>query len=179
MLPLPMSPMVVMARARRRGGRSFLAHRPPVCPHLRSGQVLVDHHPGIRVIVPTPEGPRSVPATDLLPHAYQWRERRTPRLRFRGTHLDAVRAGTKRCTVRFRDPVQVGPALLVFELPEPVSLPGRVTSTVATRVSDITEEDARADGFASAGDVLPGPREYYPDLRADDEVVLVRFTLDG
>ena len=87
--------------------------------------------------------------------------------------------GTKRCTIRFRDPVQVGPALLVFELPEPVSLPGRVTSTVATRVSDITEEDARADGFASAGEVLPGLREHYPDLCADDEVVLVRFALDG
>ncbi len=118
-------------------------------------------------------------ASDLLPHTYRWGAEQTQRLRFRGTHLEAVRAGAKRCTIRFRDPVHVGRALLVFELREPVSLPGRITSTVAKQVSDITEQEARADGFSSAADVLPGLQDYYPGLHADDEIVLVTFTPDN
>jgi cytidine deaminase len=80
--------------------------------------------------------------------------------------------------MRFRDPVQVGPALLVFETDDEVSMPGRITSTVAKPVASVTDDDARADGFASAVDVLPGLRDYYPQLQMDDEIVIVRFELE-
>jgi len=182
----PCAELVALATARAAGaidpqiivavgddGRGVL----PPCG--RDRQVLVDYYPRIRVIVPTPEGLRSVGASDLLPHTYRWGAEQTQRLRFRGTHLEAVRAGAKRCTIRFRDPVHVGRALLVFELREPVSLPGRITSTVAKQVSDITEQEARADGFSSAADVLPGLQDYYPGLHADDEIVLMTFTPDN
>jgi catechol 2,3-dioxygenase-like lactoylglutathione lyase family enzyme len=96
-------------------------------------------------------------------------------LRFRASHLDAVRAGTKRITMRFNDPVEVGPADLVFEFEEDVRLPGRIVSTVAKRVDEVTDEEAREDGFAGAYDVIPGLRSYYPNLRPADELVLVRF----
>jgi DNA-binding MarR family transcriptional regulator len=101
------------------------------------------------------------------------------RLRFRATHLAAVRNGSKRVTMRFRDPVQVGPALLVFGSDDEVGLPGRIVSTVAKPVGRITDDEARADGFAHAGDVLPGLRDYYPSLRPDDEIVIVRFEVDA
>jgi hypothetical protein len=100
------------------------------------------------------------------------------RLRFRGTHLPAVRDGGKRVTMRFRDPVEVGPALLVFGSGDEVHLPGRITSAVAKPVDRVTDEEARADGFASAAGVLPGLRDYYPDLRSDDEIVIVHFETD-
>ena len=35
-------------------------------------EILFDHHPGIRVILPTREGVRSVTITDLLPLATGW-----------------------------------------------------------------------------------------------------------
>ncbi|MEJ3744968.1 ASCH domain-containing protein [Actinomycetes bacterium KLBMP 9797] len=98
-------------------------------------------------------------------------------MRFRATHLPAVREGSKRMTIRFRDPVQVGPALLIFD--DEVSMPGRVTSTMAKPVDGITDDEAREDGFASAADVLPGLRDYYPQLRPSDEIVIVRFEVDG
>jgi omega-amidase len=100
------------------------------------------------------------------------------RLRFRSTHLAAVRDGSKRVTMRFRDPVRVGPALLVFEFDDEVSVPGRITSTMAKPVGSVTDDEARADGFGSAADVLPGLRDYYPDLRASDEIVIVRFEVE-
>jgi cytidine deaminase len=99
-------------------------------------------------------------------------------LHFRATHLDAVRAGTKRITMRFNDPVEVGPASLVFEFDEEVRIPGRIVSAVATRVDSVTEEEAREDGFASAAEVLTGLRDYYPDLQPTDELVIVRFDVD-
>ena len=77
--------------------------------------------------------------------------------------------------MRFGDPVQVGPALLVFAGDEEVVLPGRVTSTVAKPVRGVTDAEAREDGFAGAGAVLPGLRDYYPGLAPDDEIVIVRF----
>ncbi|MBU2663954.1 ASCH domain-containing protein [Actinoplanes bogorensis] len=104
------------------------------------------------------------------------------RLRFRGVHLAAVRAGTKRVTMRFDDPLRVGPALLVFAPTaghDEVTLPGQIVSTVAKRVDHITDDEAREDGFAAAADVLPGLRDYYPQLRADSEIVIVRFDLDN
>lgn len=98
-------------------------------------------------------------------------------LRFRATHLDAVRAGTKRITMRFNDPVGVGPADLVFEFDEEVRLPGRILSTLAKRVDAVTDEEAREDGFAGADDVIRGLSSYYPGLEPSDELVIVRFEL--
>lgn len=98
-------------------------------------------------------------------------------LRFRATHLDAVRAGTKRITMRYQDPVEVGPAMLVFEFDEEVRLPGRILSTLAKRADQVTEAEALEDGFAGTHDVIPGLRSYYPDLKPTDELVIVRFEL--
>ena len=46
--------------------------RGPVGPCGRDRQILFDYHPGIRVILPTPEGIRSVKITDLMPLGAVW-----------------------------------------------------------------------------------------------------------
>lgn len=46
--------------------------RGPVSPCGRCRQVLFDYHPDIRVILPTEEGPRSVPIADLMPLPFTW-----------------------------------------------------------------------------------------------------------
>jgi cytidine deaminase len=50
---------------------------------------------------------------------------------------------------------------------------------VAKPVGSITDEEAREDGFASAAGVLPGLRDYYPELQSGDEIVIVRFEVVG
>ncbi|MEV4346224.1 ASCH domain-containing protein [Actinoplanes sp. NPDC049596] len=175
----PCAELVALAVARAAGARKprmIVAvgddGRGVLSPCGRDRQVLADYYPGIQVVVP---GPRVVPVGELLPETY--RQEQPQRLRFRGTHLPAVRAGHKRITMRFGDPVRVGPAQLVFALDDEVSLPGRITSTVAMPVDQVTDELAREDGFASAADVLPGLRDYYPGLQPTDEIVVVRFHL--
>ncbi|MCZ2829128.1 ASCH domain-containing protein [Modestobacter sp. VKM Ac-2986] len=181
----PCAELVVLGAARAAGAREPRtivavgdAGRGVLSPCGRDRQVFADQHPDLRVIVPTEHGPVVVRAVDLLPHAYRVPAGPVQRLRFRAGHLDAVRDGSKRITMRFHDPVHVGPALLVFELDEEVQLPGRITSTVAKKVTAVTEQEARADGFLSSAHVLPLLRDYYPDLQPDDEIVIVQFEVD-
>jgi cytidine deaminase len=181
----PCAELVALAVARAAGARAPRlivavgdAGRGVLAPCGRDRQVLADYFPDIHVVAPVDGEPRAVPIGDLLPHTYRWQDQQVQRLRFRATHLSAVRDGTKRVTMRFGDPVQVGPALLVFESDDEVSMPGRITSTVAKPVGAVTDAEAREDGFASAADVLPGLRDYYPNLRADDELVIVRFEVE-
>ncbi|WP_432889228.1 cytidine deaminase family protein [Kribbella sp. CA-245084] len=75
----PCAELVALGHARASGARELTTivavgneGRGVVGPCGRDRQVLVDYHPGIRVILPTEDGPRSVLATDLLPGAYRW-----------------------------------------------------------------------------------------------------------
>jgi len=181
----PCAELVALANARAAGARAphlIVAvgddNRGVLAPCGRDRQVLADYYPTISAVIATPDGPRVVTGDDLLPHTYRWQAQQLQRLRFRASHLPAVRDGSKRVTLRFNDPVQVGPALLVFEFDDEITLRGRVTSTIAKTVNDIGDAEAQEDGFADAASVLPGLRDYYPDLSSDDYVVFVHFEVD-
>lgn len=184
----PCAELVALATARAAGARAprlIVAvgddNRGVLTPCGRDRQVLADHYPAISVVVPTPDGLQVVEAEELLPHTYRWQAQQVQRLRFRASHLPAVRDGSKRVTLRFDDPVQVGPALLVFEsddVDDAVTLAGRITSTTAKTVNEISDEEAQEDGFDDAASVLPALRDHYPDLSGDDHVVFVRFEVD-
>jgi len=75
----PCAELVALGTARA-GGARRVTHivavgnhgRGPVGPCGRDRQVLFDYYPGIRVILPTREGPRSVVIEDLMPLATAW-----------------------------------------------------------------------------------------------------------
>jgi cytidine deaminase len=75
----PCAELVALATARTAGARR-VTHivavgnhgRGPVGPCGRDRQVLLDYYPGIRVILPTTDGVRSVTIGDLLPLATAW-----------------------------------------------------------------------------------------------------------
>ncbi|WP_427884786.1 cytidine deaminase family protein [Kribbella sp. GL6] len=75
----PCAELVALGRARADGARELTTivavgneGRGVVGPCGRDRQVFVDYHPAIRVILPSPDGPGTVLATDLLPGAYRW-----------------------------------------------------------------------------------------------------------
>ncbi|MFE9479172.1 ASCH domain-containing protein [Streptomyces spororaveus] len=94
---------------------------------------------------------------------------------FHRDYLDAVRSGRKTTTVRFRDPVEVGPVSLVFELDEDVTVPGVVTQVTGKTVAQLSEEDARADGFRDLAELQDRLRYHYPRLTPADAVTIVHF----
>ena len=65
-----------------------------------------------------------------------------------------IRSGVKKQTVRYRDPFDVGDAVIVFEHDSGAvtEIPARVTGVRTVRRDELTEDDALADGFESFSD---------------------------
>ncbi|GAA4605663.1 hypothetical protein GCM10023195_19850 [Actinoallomurus liliacearum] len=209
----PCAELVALGHARAAGARELTTivavggqGRGVLAPCGKDRQILLDHHPRIRVLIDTAEGVRSVAIGDLLPWAYVWaghaeaieqepasdaeaagREPASPAeaagrgpsavpsLHFHRDYLDAVRAGTKVTTIRFRDPGTIGPVNLVFELDEEVTLPGLITEVVGKRVAELTDADAVADGFRELPELQARLRYHYPEIQPTDEIVIVHF----
>ncbi|MFF8593322.1 cytidine deaminase family protein [Streptomyces sp. NPDC015220] len=75
----PCAELVALGHARAAGARELSVivavgdrGRGVLAPCGRDRQVLLDHHPGIHVLVPTPDGVRRAAVADLLPHGYVW-----------------------------------------------------------------------------------------------------------
>ncbi|HWD77497.1 MAG TPA: cytidine deaminase [Kribbella sp.] len=75
----PCAELVALGRARADGARELTTivavgneNRGVVGPCGRDRQVLIDYHPNIRVILPSPDGPGTAAIADLLPGAYRW-----------------------------------------------------------------------------------------------------------
>lgn len=75
----PCAELVALGAARAQGARQMQCivavgnhGRGVMGPCGRDRQVFADYHPTMRVVVPTPDGPRSVVAIDLLPLAQRW-----------------------------------------------------------------------------------------------------------
>lgn len=75
----PCAELVALGAARAAGAETITTvvavgnhGRGLVGPCGRDRQVLVDYHPGVRVLLPTPEGDRSVVIEDLMPLCGGW-----------------------------------------------------------------------------------------------------------
>ena len=156
------------------GGRGILA------PCGRCRQVMLDQQPGCNVIVPTENGPDSVPVRQLLPYSYDLPGAHPERvIRFNPRYFENVLAGRKAATTRFNDPCHVGPAWLVFEFDDEYKrLPGVVDSIQTKRFDEITDSDAQLEGGMVADDLRIGLRGHYPDIRDDSLVDVVCFHVE-
>ncbi len=180
----PCAELTALATARTQGARELTTivavgdrGRGVLSPCGRDRQVLADLFPGIRVILPTPSGPRTVPVAGLLPFAYVAATASRQRVGFAAEYLDAVRAGRKVATIRLRDTVRLGEADLVFESSPEVVLPGEVTSLVRKRLGDVTPEEAAAAGNADLADLAERMPRHYPGITPDDVITIVGFRL--
>ncbi|MFD8295459.1 ASCH domain-containing protein [Streptomyces bauhiniae] len=197
----PCAELVALGAARAQGARQMRCivavgnhGRGVIGPCGRDRQVFVDYYPTMRVIVPTPEGPRSVLAADLMPLTQRWtpegmseldpslyQDPETagpPIIRFNPRYLEAVRSGAKTRTTRFRDAAQLGPARLVFESDPEVVLPAEVTGIRHCLAGDLTDQDAQAEGLTTATELREALKGHYPDLAATDEVDVITFQIN-
>ena len=75
----PCAELVALGHARASGARELITivavgnyDRGLFDPCGKDRQILFDYHPQIRVLLPTPEGDRSVAITDLMPLGRRW-----------------------------------------------------------------------------------------------------------
>lgn len=150
----------------------------PPCGRCR--QTLLDLHPDCFVIVPAPDGPGYTPIRKLLPYAYHSPNAAPPRfVRFNSRYYDAIAAGLKTATIRYRDPVEVGPALLVFEDDDGYRrLRGVIDGMESRRFDALSMEDARLENVSSVNALRDGLRGQYPGITDDAIVDVVRFHLE-
>src|SRR5262245_60826359 len=109
-----------------------------ISPCGRCRQMLFDYYPDIRVIVRGKAGLAAVPVAELLPYAFDSRSLGQQVLYFHDGYLDAVRAGSKRTTIRLHDPVRPGPVRLVFDHD------GRASTIVDAVVTDVESKAVAA-----------------------------------
>ncbi len=183
----PCAELVVLGVVAAAGGRPIMTiaaagdrGRGLLAPCGRCRQVLLDTHPDAIVVVPTAEGPQPRTLRALLPDTYRFPDAAPPRLvRFNQRYADAVSSGAKRMTIRFDDPLVVGPATFVFEdHPEFLSLPGVVDSVTTLQLNELAPAHATAEGAESVDALHEGLRAHYPDLPDDAEVDVVEFHVE-
>lgn len=175
----PCAELVVLGMAATTGAGSLAtmvavgdAGRGVIAPCGRCRQTILDQHPDCNVLVPgasATDEPESVPVRALLPYAYHFPDAGPERFaRFNGRYFDDVGAGRKTQTVRYRDPIPVGPITFVFEDPDRRGfrlLPGIVDSVNSIPFSSLDL------------DYQAGVRGHYPGLHDDAAVDDVRFHL--
>lgn len=135
----------------------------PPCGRCR--QVLLDQHPDILVAVPSETGPVVRPVRKLLPDAYFYPDVQGRRIfRFNKRYHDAVISGEKTTTIRWDEPVAVGPVTFVFEdHPEFAHVEGEIVTIERTRLQDLDAEHAA------------GVSAHYPLMPDDAELSRVSF----
>lgn len=151
-----------------------------IAPCGKCRQVLHDLDPTIECVVRGSNGLEAISVADLLPHAYDWRAaEQQQRIYMWEGYEPSIRSGAKRQTIRIDDPFHEGPATLVFEKDsgEIVTMPARVTSVVAVRRCDLTDEQARRDGFSSLAELHEALDTHYPGLGSEDMTDVVTFEL--
>lgn len=151
-----------------------------IAPCGKCRQVLYDLDPTIQCVVRGSNGLEALSITDLLPHAFDVQAiEQEQRIYMWEGYERAVRNGAKRQTIRIDDPFHEGPATLVFEKEngEVVTIPARVTSIITVRRCDLSDEQARNDGFESLVELQAALDMYYPGLESEDMTDVVNFEL--
>ncbi len=156
-------------------GRAVL----PPCGRCR--QVLLDLHPDCFVVMPPDEEPTLVPVRKLLPdasHPYGAAPERF--IRFSPAYFENVREGLKTQTIRYDDPISLGPAWLVFEFDTGYRrLRGNVEHIAEKRMDEIDEQDVRNEAMSSTAELHAALRHHYPSIEDDAAIRAVSFRVTG
>ncbi|NPA05131.1 MAG: ASCH domain-containing protein [Crenarchaeota archaeon] len=92
----------------------------------------------------------------------------------KGEYVDMILSGRKRATIRLGIVKVKYPELIVHGGGRPIAKV-KVTDVVHKRVSELTDEDAREDGFNNVKELLDVLRRVYGDVKPDDYVTIIKF----
>ena len=151
-----------------------------IAPCGKCRQVVFDISPDICFVVREPNGLTTRTAKTLLPLAYDWRAaEQRQRINMWEGYEPLIRSGAKRQTIRIDDPFRPGPAELVFERSsgEVTVIEAIVTEVRSLSRSELTDDDARRDGFDSLNDLHRALDQHYPGLSDYSTVDVVTYEL--
>lgn len=165
-------PLLTIAAASARGRGTLI----PPCGRCR--QVMLDLHPDVLVAVPTDDGPAMRPIRKLLPdtHFFPGADARRV-VRFNKQYYEPVVSREKTVTIRWDDPMTIGPAIFVFEdHPDNARIDGVVVTIERHRLDSLTAGQAKMPDDADVAALISGLKSHYPDLPPNAMVDVVTFT---
>ncbi|ABM80811.1 ASCH domain-containing protein [Hyperthermus butylicus] len=95
-------------------------------------------------------------------------------LMVKGEYVDDILSGRKRATIRLGKVKVKYNELIVHGGGRPVAKV-RVTNVIYKRVKELTDEDARKDGFRNLGELINALRKVYGEVKPDDYVTIIEF----
>jgi Uncharacterized conserved protein len=98
------------------------------------------------------------------------------RLKFKKRYLQMILEGRKRSTIRLGRLVLRDRLLTIVGDGKPIAL-ARVDEVTYKKVRELTDEDARVDGFRGLIDLFRELRRIYGDFGLEDDVTIIRFTV--
>ena len=103
-------------------------------------------------------------------------EERPQRLVFRKKYVELLLSGRKRTTIRLGKVRIRSRVVVIAQGQTPVAL-ARVEEVRYKKVRDLTEEDAREDGFKNLIELFRELRSIYGDFSLDDDITIVRLSI--
>jgi len=107
-----------------------------------------------------------------------------PKARFLGRHImvkgkfaDLLLSGRKKTTIRLGRVVPRYQEVIVHGHGRPLCK-ARITNVVYKKVGELTEEDARRDGFESLAELYKALKEAYGNVRPDMEVTIIELEVE-
>ncbi|MGC9210090.1 MAG: ASCH domain-containing protein [Acidilobus sp.] len=97
-------------------------------------------------------------------------------LKFKKRYLEKVLEGRKRSTIRLGRVVVRDRIVTIVGDGRPVAL-ARIDEVIYKKVKDLTDEDARLDGFKGLAELFRELRKIYGDFTLEDDITILRFTL--
>ena len=98
------------------------------------------------------------------------------RLKFKKRYLQMILEGRKRSTIRLGRLVLRDRLLTIVGDRGPIAL-ARVDEVIYKKVRELTDEDARVDGFRGLIELFRELRRIYGDFSLEDDVTIIRFTV--
>jgi len=98
------------------------------------------------------------------------------RLKFKKRYLQLIIEGRKRSTIRLGRLVLRDRLLTIVGDGGPIAL-ARVDEVIYKKVRELTDEDARVDGFRGLIDLFRELRRIYGDFSLEDDVTIIKFTV--
>jgi len=98
------------------------------------------------------------------------------RLKFKKRYLQMIIEGRKRSTIRLGRLVLRDRLLTIVGDGKPIAL-ARVDEVIYKKVRELTDEDARVDGFRGLIELFRELRRIYGDFGLEDDVTIIRFTV--
>ncbi len=97
-------------------------------------------------------------------------------LEISGEYKDKLLRGEKKATIRVGHVRGARPGKVVFlHCGGYVYGKVRITDVRTKKVSELTDRDAKLDGFENREELIKALKEHYPDLKDDDIVTIIEF----